>query len=343
MEYEKLSKEQLIELLKGKSLFSEFKAEINDANSQKELSDIFIRLNSKVATNGINAVEFAQLKQIITEKHAELKTAEQKRAEELARMSFLEKFKVENELKEDEEWRGNNIYCKKCNTPRSHYWEEYQKAVRIKCQCQQKQADEEKERERIATVKENNLQKLRDLGINHNKYGFDKFKVSYDWQRQMVVKVKDFLKDIKKSIIFTGQSGSGKTHIFNSAVFELVEKGYNVEYLRWLEQGKYLKSIVNDKDLYQPIIRRYKNAQVLYIDDFLKVGKNGIPTDADISLAFEILDHRKENKLATMISTERSLSEILSIDEATGGRLLELCEIRLELHELKAKNYRLGM
>ena len=52
---------------------------------------------------------------------------------------------------------------------------------------------------------------------------------------------------------------------------------------------------------------------------------------------FEILDHRKENKLATMISTERSLSEILSIDEATGGRLLELCEIRLELHELKAK------
>ena len=136
---------------------------------------------------------------------------------------------------------------------------------------------------------------------------------------------------------------SGKTHIFNSAVFELVEKGYNVEYLRWLEQGKYLKSIVNDKDLYQPIIRRYKNAQVLYIDDFLKVGKNGIPTDADISLAFEILDHRKENKLATMISTERSLSEILSIDEATGGRLLELCEIRLELHELKAKNYRLGM
>ena len=39
-----------------------------------------------------------------------------------------------------------------------------------------KQADEEKERERIATVKENNLQKLRDLGINPNKYGFDKFK-----------------------------------------------------------------------------------------------------------------------------------------------------------------------
>ena len=49
-----------------------------------------------------------------------------------------------------------------------------------------------KERERIATVKENNLQKLRDLGINPNKYGFDKFKVSYDWQRQMVVKGKRF-------------------------------------------------------------------------------------------------------------------------------------------------------
>ena len=41
-----------------------------------------------------------------------------------------------------------------------------------------------------------------------------------------------------------------------------------------------------------------------------------------------------------MISTERSLDEILKIDEATGGRLLELCEIRLELFG-KAENYRL--
>ena len=62
--------------------------------------------------------------------------------------------------------------------------------------------DEEKERERIATVKENNLQKLRDLGINPNKYGFDKFKVSYDWQRQMVVKVKDFFKKTLKSQLY---------------------------------------------------------------------------------------------------------------------------------------------
>ena len=171
-----------------------------------------------MATNGINAVEFAQLKQMITEKHAELKTAEQKRAEELARMSFLEKFKVENELKEDEEWRGDNIYCKKCNTPRSHYWEEYQKAVRIKCQCQQKQADEEKRARENSDCKRKQFAKIERFRNKPNKYGFDKFKVSYDWQRQMVVKVKDFLKDIKKSIIFTGQSGSGKTHIFNSAV-----------------------------------------------------------------------------------------------------------------------------
>ena len=103
MEYEKLSKEQLIELIKQKSLFSEFKAEINDANSQKEVNDIFIRLNNKVATNDITVAEFAQLREQVNKKYEELKTQEQIKAEELARLSFIEKFKVENEPKEDEE------------------------------------------------------------------------------------------------------------------------------------------------------------------------------------------------------------------------------------------------
>lgn len=342
MDYEKLSKEQLLKILKEKNLYSDFKGEIKGASTQKDLNDIFVRLNNKLASNDIIMAEFSQLKELIKEKYNYLKTEQQVKAEELAGLDFLEKFKVESVLEYDEEWRGDNIYCKKCGTARSHYWKEYERAMRIKCECQEKEAYEEREKERIATEKEKNLQKLKDLGINPNKYGFDKFKVSYDWQRQMVEKANEFLKDISKSIIFTGQSGCGKTHIFNSIVFELVEKGYNIEYLRWIEQGKYLKSIITDTNLYQPIIKRYKNTKILYIDDFLKVGKNGMPTDADISLAFEILDYRKENKLPTMISTERSLDEILKIDEAIGGRLLELCEIRLELFG-KAENYRLKL
>ena len=78
MEYEKLSKEQLIELLKEKSLFSEFKAEINDANSQKEVNDIFIRLNNKVATNDITVAEFAQLRELVNKKYEEVEKPKSK-------------------------------------------------------------------------------------------------------------------------------------------------------------------------------------------------------------------------------------------------------------------------
>ena len=57
--------------------------------------------------------EFSQLKELIKEKYNYLKTEQQVKAEELAGLDFLEKFKVESVLEYDEEWRGDNIYCKK--------------------------------------------------------------------------------------------------------------------------------------------------------------------------------------------------------------------------------------
>ena len=108
-----------------------------------------------------------------------------------------------------------------------------------------------------------------------------------------------------------------------------------------MEHGTFLKSIKNE-ERYIDEVNAYKRAKLLYIDDFLKVGKNAQPTDADISLAFEMLDYRKEYELPTMVSTERSIEEILLIDEAVGGRLLDCRKIRLELKDCDGLiNYRL--
>ena len=47
-------------------------------------------------------------------------------------------------------------------------------------------------------------------------------------------------------------------------------------------------------------------------------------TDADIRLAFEILNSRyNDSQLRTIISSELTLFEILGLDEAVGGRIYE--------------------
>ncbi len=89
-----------------------------------------------------------------------------------------------------------------------------------------------------------------------------------------------------------------------------------------------------------------KTAEYLYIDDLYKMGANTDgevkPTSADVSIAFEIINHRYINKLPTIISTEMLPEELLHIDEATGGRIVERAKGNtLAIGKDTGKNYRL--
>jgi len=321
-------------------MFKEFKIEIENAKTQKEINFIFLQVGE---SKELTPSQFSLLKYLINEKYKELATEEQLKQQELAKMDYINKFKVNvAPISEEEEWRGDILYCKKCETPRSFILPQYSFTTRIKCSCQTEKLKQEEEEFRKQQQKTKCLEKLYKIGINPENYGFNKFKATKDYQKRMLEVAKVFLTDISKGFVITGQSGAGKTHILSSVVIELVNMGFNVEYLKWQEKGKYLKSIVNDTELYQRELSILKTCQVLYIDDFLKVGKNGVPTDADINLAFEILDYRKENKLSTIISSERSLEEMIYIDEAVAGRVIEICRNRIELKDFKnVENYRL--
>ena len=207
----------------------------------------------------------------------------------------------------------------------------------------QKRLREAEERERLAKMNDNRIEALAHLktvGINYNKWAKLKFETEYEYQQKMLKAAREFTKDIQKGLIITGQTGAGKTHIMSQVLIGLINRGIKGRYFKWLEHGAYLKSIKNSPEfIYE--LNKYKKAPLLYIDDFLKVGKNSAPTDADIGLAFSILDYRKENDLPTMISCERSIEELLAIDEAVGGRVMELCKLRVELAAYKnVKNYR---
>ena len=99
-----------------------------------------------------------------------------------------------------------------------------------------------------------------------------------------------------------------------------------------------LKTLVNDKG-YKEAINEFKKTDVLYIDDLFKQQNVG---DADIKLAFEIIDSRYREDRITVISSELNIDDIMGIDEAVAGRILQMSRgYQLNIDKDRNKNYRL--
>lgn len=126
-----------------------------------------------------------------------------------------------------------------------------------------------------------------------------------------------------------GQSGAGKSHLCTAISGELLKQGKDVRYMLWRDEITHLKAVVNEHEEYAPLIEGLKKADVLYIDDLFKTGKDDkgvvkLPTVGDINAAFEILNYRYNNPgLITIISSERTLGDLNEIDEAIAGRIAE--------------------
>ena len=126
--------------------------------------------------------------------------------------------------------------------------------------------------------------------------------------------------------------------------------GKMVRYMLWRDDVVKLKGNVNDSEAYEKHMSEFKNAEVLYIDDLFKTGKNneGVPqkpTGADTNIAFELLNYRYNNPgLITLISSECRVTDILDIDEAIGGRIAERTiqhGYGINIKPDRTKNYRL--
>lgn len=178
---------------------------------------------------------------------------------------------------------------------------------------------------------------------------FDKYKATEGWQKILKQKAIEFVQDEHKQMFFIGgQSGAGKTHICTAICRELIYKGYDVHYMLWREDVPKIKAIANDAVAYEEAVRKLKTIKVLYIDDLFKMGRVAgqtvSPTVADINFAFEVINHRYNNKeLITIISSELMLQDIIEIDEAIGGRISERslpAGYCMNINKDSTKNYR---
>lgn len=148
-----------------------------------------------------------------------------------------------------------------------------------------------------------------------------------EWRKLMFERSQEFLQDNKPLFYIGGQVGCGKSYLCVSMVNEYIKQGLDCKYAVWCDVVTTLKqSVMQDSDKYNDLLTELQTATVLYIDDFFKT----TPTTADIDKAFQIINYRyNQNQITkkqyiTIISSERTKSELLAIDEAIATRIIEL-------------------
>lgn len=189
------------------------------------------------------------------------------------------------------------------------------------------------------------LMELSGISQEFNSKGFKNFNTRNNAQlvnaKSKAINYFKTFSEIEKtrnnSIMLSGQVGAGKTHLGVAISRSLMSKNIAVIYMAYRNAITKIKQVLIDSADYYNEINKYSQARVLYIDDFLK----GKVTEADVNIMYEIINYRYMNNLPLIISTEKSLSELLAFDEAIGSRIIEMCRgniVQLKGTEL---NYRL--
>lgn len=199
----------------------------------------------------------------------------------------------------------------------------------------------------------NALARLSRSGLRDvvKKYTFKSYEATEPWQQTVKETAQRFCSDENaRWFFYGGQSGAGKTHICTAIAVHFLREGKETKYMLWRDEIARIKALVNDAEQYGAMMHEIKNADVLYIDDLFKMGKDEFgnarqPTTADINAAFEIINYRyNDPKKITIISSERTISDLNAIDEAIAGRIAEKAKIGgycINLGRDAGKNYRM--
>lgn len=181
-------------------------------------------------------------------------------------------------------------------------------------------------------------------------YTFEKFQDKEPWQKAIKESAMAYAENPEGWFALCGQSGAGKTHLCTAICRKFLLSGKKVVYMLWRDEIVKIKEAAkggdDENDDLRTILDKYKNAEVLYIDDLFKTGRNIDtslikPSVADINYAFEIINYRYNNpNLLTIISSELTEDELLDVDEAIGGRIYERSKTFTIARDRK-RNYRL--
>lgn len=154
------------------------------------------------------------------------------------------------------------------------------------------------------------------------EFSLNTWEENEDWQTFIKTMAVNFIKNPDGWFFLAGTPGTGKTRMCTSICKALIDKGYETKYVLWRDLASRAKSIVTDGPAYKEKIEPLKRIKVLYIDDFLKSGRNTDPTTFELNLAFELLNNRYNNDhLITILSSEWTMELLFKLDEALASRI----------------------
>lgn len=227
---------------------------------------------------------------------------------------------------------SDGYYCHECNNKGFMFKSRGDELVSYVCKCHEI-------RKSLRILRESGLEAVIE------KKTFDSFIAEEAWQKNMKEMCRKFIDQSSRSAFFVGgQCGCGKTHLCTAMCAHYIKQGERTRYFVWPREIKTLKALSNTTE-YENYLSAFVDARVLYIDDFFKQRQGSEPTSADINIAFEILNGRLHDpKKITIISSELTIDKLLSYDEGTISRIVEMAgEFMLNICSDESKNYRLKM
>jgi len=209
-----------------------------------------------------------------------------------------------------DEYDLGGIDCTICNNSGTVYYKKNEYLYSKPCECM-------KRRINLRNIRKSGLQDMME------RYTFDSFRAEDESRKYKKMKAMEFAAADSGWLYIFGQPGSGKTHLCTAICGQLIDAGKSVYYMIWRDELAKIKAqMVESKEDYLATMKRMKNVEVLYIDDFFK----GKITEADINIGFEIINARYNNShQRTVISSELPIDRILDLDEALGSRIFERC------------------
>lgn len=223
-------------------------------------------------------------------------------------------------LKDDEYIKDGQVFCKKCNTPRSITFEN-KTYYNLLCNCREKHYENEealKEQKEI----ENTIFNLKTSSLLGKRYydvtfantiiTNESFKIAYERCKKYCDNYKLVLEK-GFGIYLWGSPGVGKTHLTACMVNELSKNLQLTLLTNFFEISREIRRCFKENISESAYIDKLANIDFLFIDDLGTelVKKNGEDNFLQEKI-FEILNLRYNNLKPTIFSSNNSLKELVT-------------------------------